>query len=78
MACISKRRGKWVVDYRIGGRRFTPSFKTKGEAEVFLRELRLRKIDSMIGVPVLKGGSARCSDQRLFERGYFAKIRANL
>jgi integrase len=54
MACISKRRGKWVVDYRIGGRRFTPSFKTKGEAEVFLRELRLRKIDSMIGVQVLK------------------------
>lgn len=49
MACIAKRRGKWVVDYRIGGKRFTPSFQTKGESELFLREIRLRRIDSLIG-----------------------------
>ncbi|NUM58136.1 MAG: site-specific integrase [Bdellovibrionaceae bacterium] len=49
MACITKRRGKWVVDYRIGSKRYIPSFSTKGEAEVFLRELKLRKIDSMTG-----------------------------
>jgi integrase len=50
MACIVKRRNKWVADYRLGHRRFSPSFGSKGEAEVFLRELRLRKFDIMTGV----------------------------
>ena len=34
MACISKRRGKYVLDYRDAtGRRHAPTFKTKAEAE---------------------------------------------
>jgi integrase len=58
MACLSKRRGKWVVDYRVhngpDGRR-TPGFDTKSEAEAFLRDLRLRPIDQMIGYkPVIE------------------------
>lgn len=49
MACLRKRRSKWVVDFRIGHQRKTPSFDTKAEAEAFKRELLLRPIDSMTG-----------------------------
>ena len=49
MACISKRRGKWVVDYSLFGHRRTPSFSTKSEAEQFKKELLLRDIDNQIG-----------------------------
>ena len=49
MACISKRRGKWVVDYSLFGHRRTPSFSTKSEAEQFKKELLLRDIDNLIG-----------------------------
>ncbi len=40
MACITKRRGKWVVDYRDGGgvRRWR-TFATKREAEDYLAEI---------------------------------------
>ena len=40
MACITKRRGKWVVDYRDGGgvRRWR-TFATKREAEDHLAEI---------------------------------------
>lgn len=55
MACIAKRRNKWVVDYRIGTKRYYPSFSTKSEAEAFLRELRLRKVDSKTGfIPLVE------------------------
>jgi len=37
MACVRKRRGKWVADYRDGaGCRHVPSFDTRREAEDFL------------------------------------------
>jgi site-specific recombinase XerD len=49
MACLRKRRNKWVVDYRVGAKRFVSSFCTKGEGEVYLRELKLRQIDNLIG-----------------------------
>lgn len=49
MACVTKRRGKWVVDYTIFGDRKTPSFSSKSEAEAFKRELLLRDIDNSIG-----------------------------
>lgn len=49
MACIRKRRNKWVVDYRVGNHRKAPSFDTKSEAEAFKRELLIRPLDQMIG-----------------------------
>lgn len=49
MACITKRRGKWVVDYSVFGQRKTPSFSSKAEAEQFKRELLLREIDNLTG-----------------------------
>lgn len=49
MACLAKRRNRWIVDYRLGGIRKTPSFRTKGEAEAFKRELLLRPIDINTG-----------------------------
>lgn len=49
MACITKRREKWIVDYRIGARRFCPSFQSRREAEHFLRELKIRKVDNLTG-----------------------------
>lgn len=49
MACIRKRRNKWVVDYRIGNLRKTPSFGTKSEAEAYKRDFLIRPIDQMIG-----------------------------
>lgn len=37
MACVRKRRGKWIADYRDGaGCRHVPSFDTRREAEDFL------------------------------------------
>ncbi len=48
MACVSKRKNKWIVDYRLGPKRYTPSFSSKSEAEAFLRELRLRPIDKLV------------------------------
>ncbi len=47
MACVKKRRGKWVVDYRIAGVRKVPSFDTRAEAEAFKRTLLLRPIDQI-------------------------------
>lgn len=54
MACIRKRNKKWIVDYRIGHFRKTPSFDTKAEAEAFKRELLLRPIDNIIGYQEIK------------------------
>jgi hypothetical protein len=43
MACIRKRRGKWVVDWRDGGgNRRWRAFETKREAEDFLDQERPR------------------------------------
>lgn len=47
MACIKKRRNRWVVDYRIAGIRKTPSFENRAEAEAFKRNLLLRPIDQI-------------------------------
>jgi integrase len=49
MACVTKRKGKWIVDYRLGSKRYVPSFGSKSEAESFLRQLRLRPIDQLTG-----------------------------
>ncbi|MCM2353716.1 MAG: tyrosine-type recombinase/integrase [Pseudobdellovibrio sp.] len=49
MACVTKFRGKWVVDYKIFGKRKRPEFDNRASADAFLRELRLRKIDNLIG-----------------------------
>lgn len=46
---ISKRRGRWIVDYYIFGQRKTPSFDTKAQAESFWREVLLREIDNKVG-----------------------------
>lgn len=49
MACIRKRKNNWIVDYRLGSVRKTPSFNTKSEAEAFKRELLLRPLDVSVG-----------------------------
>ena len=59
MACVSKRKGKWIVDYRVGANRFCPSFGTKSEAELFLRELRLRPLDNLLGFKQIKSVSVK-------------------
>ena len=46
---ISKRRGRWIVDYYLFGKRKTPSFETKAQAEAFWREILLREIDNKVG-----------------------------
>lgn len=43
MAKVVKRKGKWIVDYRISSGRRTPSFPNKKAAEEFHKELLLRK-----------------------------------
>src|SRR5262249_31520073 len=49
MACIRKRRGKWVADWRDGGgRRRWQAFETKREAEDFLDQERPRTRQRMI------------------------------
>lgn len=47
MACVTKRRGQWVVDFRLNNKRKVRKFKTKNEAEAFKRELELRKLSSL-------------------------------
>jgi integrase len=40
MACVRKRRGVWVVDYRdVSGQRRTPGFKTRREADEALAKI---------------------------------------
>ena len=36
MACVRKRRGRWVADYRVNGKRHWETFDTKKEAEAEL------------------------------------------
>jgi integrase len=60
MACIRKRRGKWIADYRDGaGCRHVPSFDTRREAEDFLarrvpesRQVMKPAVDSNITMAV--------------------------
>jgi integrase len=54
MACVRKRRNKWIVDYRVGNQRRWSTFSTKAEAETYLRELRLRPIDVQVGYQEIK------------------------
>ncbi len=55
MACINKRRGKWVVDYRDGrGRRHWETKNDKKAAQDRLAE-------------ILKGGDLQITDNRTFE-----------
>ena len=49
MAKIRKEKSKWIVDVRVGGNRTRPSFGTKDQAESFLRELKLRYVDGLVG-----------------------------
>lgn len=49
MAKVTKRRGKWVCDFSLAGKRQPLTFDTKAEAEAFKRELLLRRIDNQIG-----------------------------
>jgi hypothetical protein len=39
MACVSKRRGAWVVDIRLHGRRLVKVFRTRREADDALAKL---------------------------------------
>ena len=63
MACITKRRGKWIADYRDGaGCRRVPSFDTRREAEDFLarvipesRQVMRPAVDSNITMTVYSG-----------------------
>jgi integrase len=49
MACVTKRNGKWVVDYREFGKRRVLQFPNKGCAEKYLRELKLRVVNQKSG-----------------------------
>ena len=39
MACVSKRRGSWVVDIRLHGRRVVKAYRTRREADEALAKL---------------------------------------
>lgn len=54
MACLTKYRGKPTVDFEIFGKRKRRAFTTKAQAEAFLRDLKLREIDNLIGFKELK------------------------
>jgi len=43
MACITKRRGAWVMDARIHGHRIVKVFRTKREAEEALAKHRIEQ-----------------------------------
>lgn len=53
MACVTKRRGKWVVDYREYGRRRVVTFPSKASAEKFHRGIKLREVDKRVGFKAL-------------------------
>jgi integrase len=40
MGCVRKRRGAWVVDYRVHGKRIVKAYRTRREAEVALATIR--------------------------------------
>lgn len=66
MAKVTKRRGKWVVDYRLNGRRLVPSFPTKRAAEDFYRELKLREANPSFA-KALNSSSLRDAINRYFD-----------
>lgn len=68
MACIKKRRNRWVVDYRIAGIRKTPSFENRAEAEAFKRNLLLRPIDQITDFHQVKEISLTEAVQKYFDQ----------
>lgn len=49
MACIKRTKtGLWQVDFRLKKKRIRSSFSTRAEAQEFIRELKLRPIDTML------------------------------
>lgn len=66
MACIKKRRNRWVVDYRIAGLRKTPSFENRTEAEAFKRNLLLRPIDRITDFHQVKQISLQAAVEQYF------------
>lgn len=52
MACVSKRRGRWIVDYRVGLQRKIETFANRAEAETFKRDLLLRPLDQITGYQI--------------------------
>lgn len=50
MACVTKYREKWAVDYREFGKRKRLTFSNKKDAQQMLREIRLREMDKSHGI----------------------------
>lgn len=66
MAKVTKRRGKWIVDYRLNGKRHVPCFPTKRAAEDFYRELKLRDANPAFASTLLKDASLKHAIQKYF------------
>lgn len=49
MASLRKRGRKWVVDFKLFGKRKLKTFSSKSEAQKFKRDLLLRPIDGLTG-----------------------------